>query len=270
MPSHDSSERSSGSASFACDWRSEGIEAASVHVSGELDLATAPRLGAVLLESLRHARLVLVNLEAMTFMDLSGVHVIADAAAHALKTGRRLVLVEVGPQPAALLAMTAAHIDVDVLNLRPDADEPPCDRILAQRARARAVGAVAPIDPLDNPVNARVVMTRAMAVPDLELWLQSADGAIYRAWAPPTRDVIGPGTTVEVYLDARGAVNGWWDPQSGLAVNQRRMDSAKASAVAGAAVCQGECGVVWRAPAARELADHRERCLTCAGPLVLG
>jgi anti-sigma B factor antagonist len=269
MASHDSSHRFAGSAPFACDWRREGLRAASVQVAGELDLAGAPRLAVVLSEALRHARLVLLNLEAMTFMDCSGLHVIADATAHARETGCRLVVTEAAPQPAALLALNAAHMHLDVLNLRPDPDEVLHDWMLSQRVRARAVGSAVPIDPLDNPANARVVMTRSVAVPGQGVWLQSADGAIYRAWAPPARDALGAGTAVEVYLDADGAVNGWWDPQTGLAVNQRRLDAVAVPAVDAAVVCQGECGVVWLAPAARELADHDERCLTCAGPLVL-
>ena len=56
-------------ASFACRWRLEGREAASVRVSGELDLATAPRLERALREALNMARLVLLDLQEMSFIE---------------------------------------------------------------------------------------------------------------------------------------------------------------------------------------------------------
>ena len=63
MPAHGSSDDPpDGSPSFRCTWRREAIDAASVEVSGELDIATSPRLEQTLDEALQGARLVLLNL----------------------------------------------------------------------------------------------------------------------------------------------------------------------------------------------------------------
>ena len=81
---------------------------------------------------------------------------------------------------------------------------------------------------------------------------------------------LAAGTEIELYLDAGGALNGWRDPRSGLAINQRRLEHGESPATYSDLACHGPCGVVWLAPAAARLAEHDERCLTCAGPLVLG
>ena len=62
-------------ASFTCDWRREGPGAASVMVSGEVDIATARRLDDGLRDALGHARLVLLDLYEMSFIDCTGLRV---------------------------------------------------------------------------------------------------------------------------------------------------------------------------------------------------
>ena len=112
-----------------------------------------------------------------------------------------------------------------------------------------------------------------MDIDDRALWAHSPDGTIRRAWAPHVSDgsLAAPGTQVEIYLDQHGAVNGWWHTSSRLAINQRHLDAidGEPETATGALVCQGLCGLFWQAPAAAQVIDHHERCLTCAGHLVL-
>jgi anti-anti-sigma factor len=66
-----------------------------VHVTlfGELDLAGAPALEALLTERIDAGREVVVDLRALEFMDSSGVRVLVAAHARAERTGARLTVV---------------------------------------------------------------------------------------------------------------------------------------------------------------------------------
>jgi anti-anti-sigma factor len=67
-----------------------------VQLTGELDLATAPILQWHLREALAHARMVVLDLRELSFMDAAGLHVICDASESAETQDRRLMLVR-GP-----------------------------------------------------------------------------------------------------------------------------------------------------------------------------
>ena len=237
-------------APFACRWRLEGREAASVRVSGELDLATAARLDEALREALGFACLILLDLHEMSFMDSSGLHVIVDTTNRARTRGARILLTGVSANVETLLALTGTRSHLDLLETR--APSPPEDR-----------------RPLDNPVNDRVLMARVMEMSDDNLWMRAVDGTIHRPWAPASDGLPVPaGTDLEIYLDATGAVNGWHEPRSGLAINQRGLEPGESPVTHADLACQGRCGLVWLAPAAARLEERSERCLTCAGPLV--
>ena len=242
-------------ASFACSWRLQGWEAASVRVSGEVDMRTAPELDETLREALRHARLVLMDLREMSFMDGTGLRVLLNASLRARAQAGHLVLSGVSEQFTWLLAVTGTRAHVDLLDARL-ADDPESVR--------RHWSA------LDNPVNVRVLKARVMEVSETQLWIQAADGTIHRPWAPAGDGLPVPaGEEVELYLDSGGAVNGWYDPRSGVAVNQRGLAPGESPATHSDLACAGPCRIVWLAPAAARLAERDERCLTCAGPLVL-
>lgn len=245
-------------AAFACEWSPNGIEAASVRVAGELDLDSAPRLKQVLDEGLGRVRLVLVDVRELSFVDSSGLHVLLDAAQRARNGGSRLVLVGVSVALERLLDLTRTRALIDML-----ADAP------AGEPRAAGVSAAGDgVDPARNPVNAAVVAARVMDIRDRGLWAHAPDGTIWRAWAPASEAPRVPaGERIEIYVDQRGAINGWRHPSLGLAINQRRLAPGAEPATAEALACQGACGVLWRAPAAARLLEHGERCLTCAGAL---
>ena len=61
---------------FVCARRDGGLEAAWVHVAGELDIATTPHLAQAQLQ----ARPVVLDLRGLAFMDSSGVHAIVGAS----------------------------------------------------------------------------------------------------------------------------------------------------------------------------------------------
>ena len=64
---------------FVCSCTDGALHAAWVHVAGELDIATTPQLERTLRETQQGARLVVLDLRAVTFMDCAGVHAIVDA-----------------------------------------------------------------------------------------------------------------------------------------------------------------------------------------------
>ena len=66
---------------FTCTWKEGGAGAAWVHVAGDLDLATAPLLKRALRDAQLCARVVVLDLRELTFIESTGVHVILDAAA---------------------------------------------------------------------------------------------------------------------------------------------------------------------------------------------
>ena len=174
-----------------------------------------------------------------------------------------------------MFEMTGMSAEVEILPLAPADEQARADRVEVPSGACDG-GEDAPrgverrIHPLDHLVNARVVTGRAMAIPDRGLWVHTADGAVRRAWAPQAPGLPVPaGTSVEVYFDRRGAINGWWDPRSGLAVNQRHLEPGVSPATGASAACQGSCGLVWQVPAAARFAGHGERCLTCAGSLAI-
>jgi anti-anti-sigma factor len=84
-----------GTPPFTCGWGRQGLDAASVQVTGRLDAASSPKLDAVIDAALRDARLVLMNLRLVSFLDTTGVAVIVGASTRARNAGRCLLVVGV-------------------------------------------------------------------------------------------------------------------------------------------------------------------------------
>lgn len=142
-------------APFACRWRVEGRSAASIRVSGELDLASAGQLEHAFREALGSARLVLLDMHEVTFMDSTGLHAIMNATASARAQGGHVVLSGVSAEVEGMLDLTGARALLNVLGL------PPRAKVDAARRRRSADDR---IRPLDNPVNARVVTASSGAL----------------------------------------------------------------------------------------------------------
>ena len=117
---------------FVCSSTGGGLDAAWVHVAGALDIATSPELDRALRES--PARLVVLDLRDLAFMDCAGVHTILAASASARRDGRRLILLRGTPNVDRVFALTGTEDDVELGDL--DLLEPPVEalRLFADEA----------------------------------------------------------------------------------------------------------------------------------------
>jgi anti-sigma B factor antagonist len=113
---------------FACSYRNGGPDAAWVHVGGELDIATTPQLERTLNAS--QARVVVLDLRELAFIDSSGIHAIVRAGIRARQAGRRLVLVRVPADMDRILTLTGSSDQVEIGDVDPVA--PPAHEV--QRA----------------------------------------------------------------------------------------------------------------------------------------
>ena len=102
---------------FECMLTSRGSGAGWLHVAGELDMATAPRVEKALRQAERRARLVVLDLRGLTFMDCSGIHVIVDASLRARSRGHRLMLVRGPSQVDRVFALAGVLGVVDIVGL---------------------------------------------------------------------------------------------------------------------------------------------------------
>jgi anti-sigma B factor antagonist len=90
-----------------------------VHVAGELDIATTPQLERTLHDSQSHARLVVLDLRELAFIDSCGVHAVVNASIRARQAGRRLVLVRVPSNVHRLLTLAGSSDDVEIGDVDP-------------------------------------------------------------------------------------------------------------------------------------------------------
>jgi anti-sigma B factor antagonist len=103
---------------FACSCTG-GLDATWVHVAGELDIATTPQLERTLNESLSQARLVVLDLRELVFIDSCGVHAIVGAGIGAWVAGRRLVLVRVPSNVERMFMLTGSSDQVEIRDVGP-------------------------------------------------------------------------------------------------------------------------------------------------------
>ena len=92
-----------------------------VFVRGEVDLASAPQLREAALTALSLGPKVLrLDLAHVTFMDVSGLHVLLSAQRRAALMGGRLVLMGTSPTVERLLDLTGTRAELDGMEVRPD------------------------------------------------------------------------------------------------------------------------------------------------------
>jgi anti-anti-sigma factor len=103
---------------FTCT-REAASCAAWVHVAGELDRAGSPQLEQALREAGLDARLIVLDLRDLTFIDSCGVRVILDAARTARQAGGRLMLVRSPARVDGVLTLTGVSGEVLILDLDP-------------------------------------------------------------------------------------------------------------------------------------------------------
>jgi len=99
---------------FSCTATHHDLDAAWVHLTGELDITTAPELERTLHESQQLARLIVLDLRDLAFIDCAGVHTIVNASIRARTAGRRLILVRGRAEIYRLLTLTGSSDHVDI------------------------------------------------------------------------------------------------------------------------------------------------------------
>ena len=107
---------------FVCSSTGGGFDADWVHVAGALDIATSPQLQWLLDEA--SARLVVLDLRDLAFMDCSGVHTIVDASVRARRDGRRLILLRGTPHVDCVFHLTGTADAVEIGDLGPPLEPP--------------------------------------------------------------------------------------------------------------------------------------------------
>jgi anti-sigma B factor antagonist len=107
------------SPSFVCTWKAAGLDAAWVLLAGELNLTTSRQLKLTVRDAQLHARVVVLDLRKLTFMDASGVYVILNAACSARRDGGRVMLVRGPARVDRVLTLTAASDEILIVDLDP-------------------------------------------------------------------------------------------------------------------------------------------------------
>lgn len=118
---------------FVCQVSDNGSGLACIYLAAELDIASAPRFERDLRRAELQARLVVLDLRDLTFMDSFGLRLIAASNHRCRRMGRRLVLLRGPPQVQRLLAVTGAGEGLEVAEL---SDIQPAVQALLQIARA--------------------------------------------------------------------------------------------------------------------------------------
>jgi anti-anti-sigma factor len=88
-------------------------------LGGELDIATAPQLERTLDLPQLLARIVVLDLRELTFIDSCGVHAIVAASNRARRAGRRLVLLRGPPAVDRMLTPTGYSDQLEIGDLDP-------------------------------------------------------------------------------------------------------------------------------------------------------
>jgi anti-anti-sigma factor len=104
-------------AAFDCSWADSRLDAVWVRLAGELDIATTPHLEGALREL--HARLVVLDLRELAFMDTCGLHAIVDAGIRARDVGHRLLLLAGPPAVDHVFTLTESSDDVVCGDIHP-------------------------------------------------------------------------------------------------------------------------------------------------------
>lgn len=87
-----------------------------VTVSGELDIATVPKLDRALRRAHSRARLVILDLRELRFTDSSGAHLILTADRRIRRAGGRLVVVRGGAEVDWLFALIGLDCELELVD----------------------------------------------------------------------------------------------------------------------------------------------------------
>lgn len=104
---------------FVCTLKAGDSGPAWVHVAGDLDVSSAPRLEHALRHTDTPPRLVVLNLRSLASIDATGAQTIVDAAIRARRARRRLMLLRGRSQADRMLAMSGASHVLEIVDLGP-------------------------------------------------------------------------------------------------------------------------------------------------------
>lgn len=113
---------------LVCSWTDGGRDAAWVHLAGASARATVPQMERTLAQSSLGARLVLLDLRDLEFIDSSGVHAIVNASSRARQADRRLVLLRGPPSVDGMFTLTGSWDQLEIGDLNPA--EPPSEALV--------------------------------------------------------------------------------------------------------------------------------------------
>ena len=113
---------------LVCSWTDGGRDAAWVHLTGALDLATVPQLEQTLEQFHLAARLVLLDLRRLESIDSSGVDAIVKASSRARRAARRLVLLRGPPSVDRMFMLDGSSDQLEIGDLNPA--ESPIERVV--------------------------------------------------------------------------------------------------------------------------------------------
>ena len=105
--------RAPAPAAFRCTSDRVADDTTWIHATGELDLAGARCLRDVLSGAQETARLVVLDLHELTFMDTSAVHTVVDASRLAQRQGDRLIVLRDPPAHPDVFDLTEVNDAVD-------------------------------------------------------------------------------------------------------------------------------------------------------------
>lgn len=110
-------EVSADAPAFACWCDDGGSDAMWVRLTGDLDLAGAPKLTALFDAVANWSRLVVVDLRELQFLDCRGLHVIVEAAGRARREGRRLIVIRGAAHVDAVFTITDTAEQVEFFDV---------------------------------------------------------------------------------------------------------------------------------------------------------
>lgn len=113
---------------FACRLSEDGGTTTTVHVAGELDIATVADLEQALNASLVRSPLVVLDLRELTFIDSGGVRTVVSCSERARASGRRVAVLQ-GPRDVErVFALAGSQNDVEPIDF--DSLEPSVKALL--------------------------------------------------------------------------------------------------------------------------------------------
>ena len=113
---------------FSCTWSDGGEGAAWLRATGELDFASTPQFEQSLQDAQLQARLVVLDLRDLTFIDSAGVRAVVEASRRARLRAHRLIVVRGPAAVDFVFDLTGSSGELTILDLGPA--EPPVMALL--------------------------------------------------------------------------------------------------------------------------------------------